>query len=123
MSRVEKITFSYTNDTFCASTSLKTVSESVSKDTLMCVEHNLGTHYRAPSRQDGLSIPLEARVTTAEVLSCRTAATDLRCGPRKAVFQFSTPSGEFRAKVAEPSATCERKVITLLRGQKSQDAE
>ena len=64
-----------------------------------------GTHYRVPSRLAGLSIPLEARVTTAEVLSCRTAATDLRFGPRKAVFQFSTPSGEFRAKWAVPSAT------------------
>ena len=64
-----------------------------------------GTYYRAPSRLEGRSSPLEARVTTAEVLACRMAATDLRCGPRKAVFQFSTPSGEFMAKSAEPSAT------------------
>ena len=64
------------------------------------------THYLAPSSLAGLSIPLDARVTMAEVGAWRTAATDLRCGPRKEVFQFSTPSGEFRAKWAEPSATC-----------------
>ena len=38
---VEKIHFAYTNETFCVSMGLETVSESVSKDTLMCVEHNL----------------------------------------------------------------------------------
>ena len=41
VSRVEKIHFAYTNDTFCVSMGLETISESVSKDTLMCVEHNL----------------------------------------------------------------------------------
>ena len=41
VSRVDKIHFPYTNDTFCVSTGLETVSESVLKDTLMCVEHNL----------------------------------------------------------------------------------
>ena len=41
MSRVEKIHFVYTNDTFGVSMGLETVSESVLKDTLMCVEHNL----------------------------------------------------------------------------------
>ena len=64
------------------------------------------THYLAPSSLAGLSMPLDARVTIAEVCAWRTAATDLRCGPRKEVFQFTTPSGEFRAKCAEPSATC-----------------
>ena len=42
VSRVEKIHFAYNNDTFCVSRGLETVSESVSRDTLMCVEHNLG---------------------------------------------------------------------------------
>ena len=41
VSRVEKIHFAYTNDTFCVSTGLKTVLQSVLKDTLMCVEHKL----------------------------------------------------------------------------------
>ena len=41
MSRVEKIHFAYTFDTFSVSMGLETVSESVLKDTLMCVEHNL----------------------------------------------------------------------------------
>ena len=36
VSRVEKIHFAYTNDTFCVSMGLETVSESVLKDTLMC---------------------------------------------------------------------------------------
>ena len=39
--RVEKIHFAYANNTFCVSTGLETVSESVSKDTLMYVDHNL----------------------------------------------------------------------------------
>ena len=42
VSKVEKIHFAFTNDTFCVSTGLKTVPESVLKDTLMCVKHNLG---------------------------------------------------------------------------------
>ena len=41
VSRVEKIHFAYANDTFCVSMGLETVSESVSKDTIMCVENNL----------------------------------------------------------------------------------
>ena len=45
VSRVEKKHFAYTNDTFCVSMGLETVSESVSKDTLMCVEHNLADMY------------------------------------------------------------------------------
>ena len=42
---LEKIHFDYTNDTFCVSMGLETISELVSKDTLMCVEHNLVVHY------------------------------------------------------------------------------
>ena len=48
VSRVEKIHFAFTNNTFCVSTGLETVSESVSKDTLMCVEHNLTISLRGP---------------------------------------------------------------------------
>ena len=46
--RVEKIHILLiltTNDTFCVSMGLLTVLESVLKDTLMCVEHNLGHMY------------------------------------------------------------------------------
>ena len=39
-----KDTFSYTNDTFDVSTDLKPGSVSVSKDTLMGIEHNLGIY-------------------------------------------------------------------------------
>ena len=46
VSRVEKINFAFTNNTFCLSIGLETVSESFSKDTLICVEHNIDDDYK-----------------------------------------------------------------------------
>ena len=41
VSREEKMHFAYTNYSLCVSMGHQTVSELVSKDTLMCVENNL----------------------------------------------------------------------------------
>ena len=53
MSRVEKIHFAYTNDTFCVSMGLETVSELVSKDTLMCVELKISSNSPDPNIMGG----------------------------------------------------------------------
>ena len=51
-------------------------------------------------------IPEDLRATMADELrSLRSAATALSCGRPGAVFQPTTPSGEFMAKCALPSAT------------------